>query len=629
MGSTNNSLNLNSERLLRKYIVSEDKTDYAFLIDGAWGAGKTFFVENVLESLPPEIKGKCVKVSLHGISDINFLYEELVFDNFYKKRMRSKWKKLTNGFARATFKRFRIDSSVFSEAVLNVFEKPKIYIFDDIERCGLKDYELLGLADKLISTFGSKVVLIAHQEELLVKMPEFKKIREKVIGKTVKVNPSPEIVLNDFLDKSKCSRKNEVLCKEILGSAQDSIFRAYEESSLNNLRLLKRALLELEHIFKLTQGAKLNQAGNEALAYAYTAFYLEYHGGDIKNIDVDKLGEYWFGGLGEEDKKLAALINEKYKNFNFSKEVLPAKFMLELVSKASLSDQDVLDQLELSPYYNQIKFEKSWRSVWRWSQKNAEEVEVDIARFESDWTKQNFIEFGDIMHAAGIKIWLARIGVINMSVEESVRESKVYIDNIYSHDQFSAEFPYESLSVENGFLATSYENLGYFESDSSEFAEITRYLVQKVNCKLKGNIRKDVLIAYKRWTENPQSFFEKLSKLDRHDGGFADTSFFEYLNAYQFYKDFLRLHASVQLSLMINISVRHRSASKIPRSEKIWLRKFARYVYTENTSLHKLDQERMRYMYRNFLKNDQMEMLAQTLNRRGFRSKDQLLLSYV
>lgn len=70
--------------LILRYIRKEN-TEYAILIDGKWGVGKTFFIKNSLKvKLQKEIKETCrykgiIYMSLYGIKDITQLENKIIY----------------------------------------------------------------------------------------------------------------------------------------------------------------------------------------------------------------------------------------------------------------------------------------------------------------------------------------------------------------------------------------------------------------------------------------------------------------------------------------------------------------------------------------------------------------------
>lgn len=66
------------EQIIINYITKE-KSNYAILLDGAWGCGKTFFVKNKIIPKIDETTKKSIYVSLYGLSDIKDIDKQIYF----------------------------------------------------------------------------------------------------------------------------------------------------------------------------------------------------------------------------------------------------------------------------------------------------------------------------------------------------------------------------------------------------------------------------------------------------------------------------------------------------------------------------------------------------------------------
>lgn len=55
-----------------KNYISEENTDYAILLDGDWGTGKTFFIENILKENDLICKNnQIISISAAGVNDVD------------------------------------------------------------------------------------------------------------------------------------------------------------------------------------------------------------------------------------------------------------------------------------------------------------------------------------------------------------------------------------------------------------------------------------------------------------------------------------------------------------------------------------------------------------------------------
>lgn len=166
------------KRTLMDYINTEYH-DYAILIDGQWGSGKTFFIKNVVV---PMIKDRTSKktlyISTYGIKstkDIDKkIYFEIINSNIPQKKsinLIKKGSKVVISGAKILKDFLKLPSTSYENinSFLSMFQKLENYviIFDDIERCQIPINELLGYINNYTEHRKIKVIIIANETEII------------------------------------------------------------------------------------------------------------------------------------------------------------------------------------------------------------------------------------------------------------------------------------------------------------------------------------------------------------------------------------------------------------------------------------------------------------------------------
>ena len=79
---------VSEETILKEimYYIDTDFYNYAVMIDGAWGSGKTYFVKHVLLKKIESNEKRVLYVSLYGISNIQELGKKLYLDFLFKDK---------------------------------------------------------------------------------------------------------------------------------------------------------------------------------------------------------------------------------------------------------------------------------------------------------------------------------------------------------------------------------------------------------------------------------------------------------------------------------------------------------------------------------------------------------------
>ena len=181
-----NQLCLSDEELLSeiKYYIENKFYNYAVMIDGAWGSGKTYFVNQVLlPELKKETK-KSIYISLYGVSNIDELSKKI----YIKFLLKDKSDRINSTLLSGATEALDVVSSLISpfigkygdieikeKKIQNLVQKfvpikDCILIFDDLERCNCPMREILGYINGFVEQAGMKVLIIANQNELRQKM---------------------------------------------------------------------------------------------------------------------------------------------------------------------------------------------------------------------------------------------------------------------------------------------------------------------------------------------------------------------------------------------------------------------------------------------------------------------------
>lgn len=177
---------LSDEELLSeiKYYVGNKFYNYAVMIDGAWGSGKTHFVKQVLlPELRKETKPS-IYISLYGVRNIGELSKQIYIEFLLKDKADKINTTLLAGATEALdvvsglispFIGKYSDIEIKEKKIQNLVQKiipikDCILIFDDLERCNCPMKEILGYINGFVEQAGMKILIIANQDELKQKM---------------------------------------------------------------------------------------------------------------------------------------------------------------------------------------------------------------------------------------------------------------------------------------------------------------------------------------------------------------------------------------------------------------------------------------------------------------------------
>lgn len=180
---------------IKKYI-NNTSYNYAVLIDGSWGSGKTYFIKNKLiptlkknekeeskirlklksilrfKSINNYKPKKIIKISLYGVASRDELTRQIFIETIpFKSVLR--WKKLRvfSSLGKAvisgclSYNKISLPGKIFNIKDL-VSLKNCILIFDDLERCNMNINDVLGYINNFVENDGIKVIIVANEREI-------------------------------------------------------------------------------------------------------------------------------------------------------------------------------------------------------------------------------------------------------------------------------------------------------------------------------------------------------------------------------------------------------------------------------------------------------------------------------
>jgi hypothetical protein len=338
--------------LVQDYI-KEDIYQYALLLDGEWGSGKSYFIENSLIDEIERAKHKAVYISLYGISSLDMLHTTVI--NAY-------WAKVSPNID-MLFKVTTALSPAFNiipylapiKDIANDLQekardksvdlKESFFIFDDLERCSVPIHDVLGYINNLIEHHGCKVLIVSNEAECArvttqshseiqliasallkdyiklntqqaknIELADIRKFsnelfgqnelyistKEKLIGKTIKYVPQLEIIVPEIISAVFPSGEDQSELKDDI--AKTCIYAMTSEKTIN-LRILQYALSYFKKIYDLVLDIDKDvDIGKETLLVVLNAIIRVAVRARVKNKD-----HLW--DVGWDQEEAYALVN--------------------------------------------------------------------------------------------------------------------------------------------------------------------------------------------------------------------------------------------------------------------------------------------------------------------------------
>ena len=286
--------------------IRSDYTDYAIMINGEWGSGKTYFWNNKIRKQIDSLRlnGKqytTIYMSLYGISNLEeiskkiFIETTQLMDKNLKKYMNATGQLSIPEYAKTgldmanlfgvTQNGDKIDYAKFFST------DDKVLCFDDLERANVDVIDILGYINNFVEHDHIKTIIICNEKELSTKLKnsnlemktfiatylldkednllktdkpmvekirdkieyvfdkanEYERIKEKLIGETFEYQPEFNYIINGILMRYE---NNPDLIK-FLKENTNYIITTFNRSGTRNLRILKHALNDFSKIFEM------------------------------------------------------------------------------------------------------------------------------------------------------------------------------------------------------------------------------------------------------------------------------------------------------------------------------------------------------------------------------------------
>jgi hypothetical protein len=291
--------------IFKDYLATE-KTNYALLINGSWGSGKTYFWKTTLTDICKNASFKPIYLSLNGINKIETLDYQLKikFIPFLNKldiKKSASIGNLSKNLVSAVIKgKWNVDvEKIFNDVEIDLaLFSNNVVCFDDLERCKIPLPEVLGYVNDYVEHKNLKVVFLSHEKEN--NDDDYNSIKEKVIGRILNFKNNLIDTLPFLFDKYKTDEEgfyNFLLSKK--GYVYDLLVE-YKEENLRNIAFYIDTLYKIYPITKLH-----NDYSNEILLFTLI-FTIEFKTGKLTSNDYQDFKGY-------ED------LNSPFALYNFSK----------------------------------------------------------------------------------------------------------------------------------------------------------------------------------------------------------------------------------------------------------------------------------------------------------------------
>lgn len=316
--------------LISKYLsdyMHNPDPQYAVMLKGKWGCGKSFFVNKWIEEYTNAGEGVSLKpiyVSLYGLKDTSQITESI--DRVLHPLLYSKGVELTKKLLKIAGKvvlktsfdvnkdgseDISLDATLDSLSLLlskdiNILGN-KLIIFDDLERCLIDMKLLLGYINSFVEHGSCHVILVGDETRVVSRwkktLIEFK---EKTVGREFEIMP-------DVDDAITCFLHGYIPSDEWLQNQKSLITDIFHATECNNLRILRQCLYDFNGLYTEVRKSigENDEPFMQSLLASYIVVYCEYRG---KCHDLFSQWEWSYTAGIAGNSEMKGQIRQKYKS---------------------------------------------------------------------------------------------------------------------------------------------------------------------------------------------------------------------------------------------------------------------------------------------------------------------------
>ena len=480
--------NLELTTYLNEYLKM-DKPQFAVMISGKWGCGKTYYIEKRIAEWSKKkekvednsIVLRPIYVSVNGLSSVSAVVRKIktaLHPILYSKGAKVA-KKIALGVMNIAVKStIDLDNDgtgeefgnlLDADGILEIFMSDsaavngnRVLVLDDVERSKIPLDELFGFVNGIVEHSNSKVILVcdegklitvANKEKLAV---EYKDFKEKLVGQTFLLEADYAGITRDFIDASGNS---------ILKNNCGLITELFVASKCENLRLIRHCLIDIKRFFEqlpksIEENSNYDSFVTNVVAYLVISS-LEYRYGNEK---IKYFQSYLFG---DEEKAAAQEFEAKYNailerhQLYHSMYTIPVSDLIGFIQNGYLKSLSyVLSDCRILRSQNM----KDWQKLWRCNRLENHEFTRILNQEKKRFFGKELEYVFEVVHLSGILLSLEKRGLVKLSRNHIVKVSKANMRQIFR------VYP-------NDIVRITLNTQGYefLEHDTEEMNEILAY----------------------------------------------------------------------------------------------------------------------------------------------------------
>ena len=133
----------------------------------------------------------------------------------------------------------------------------------------------------------------------------------------------------------------------------------------------------------------------------------------------------------EESYRPFADMKGRYPYVAFNSTLLSRDIIKGMILSSQFPIERIREQLRLHPYFSEPEDIPSWRLLWQTHDLREDQIPEVVRRFNEDFDNRRYIEGPEILHIAGLCLWISDAGQPEWPWDTVVARVKKYIDDVY------------------------------------------------------------------------------------------------------------------------------------------------------------------------------------------------------
>jgi len=544
------------------YYCGLDAPDYAVLLSGKWGSGKSHFISQFQETNSEQFQ--FIYVSLYGLQSTSQI-SDAFFEQLHPL-LSSKGMGIASKLVKGAIKKgLSLDLDSLTQYGTERLSETKghILIFDDLERCDMPMSQVLGYVNTFVEHDDRHVIILADESK--VTDEAYANIKEKLIGQAFEIHVDIDNALSSF-----CSNVTNEKCHLFLLENKTFLRDVFIASKYDNLRALKKITQDFNRIFEML--SEEAQVKNDLLLNMLGVLMMISFEVRCSGLGVDYVKQLiersWSAWAGVDDKEDdISTLQKKYRDFLLDVSVPNAALWQEYVKTGFFNAKD-LDEAVLNSLYFQNENTPNW--IYLWHGLDLEDVDFDEAHASVEESLRNneYKRVPVIKHVFGLFLWMAKNGLYDQTEDEVVSYFHTYVEHLIEGGQL--EFEESSYSSWDG----SHAGLAYYSKEEDVFREFCSHLETELQKIKEAAYPEQAEKLLELMASDNRLFYRSVCLTNSEDNKYYQIPIFKYIKPERFVESMTHTSAKDRRRLgnMFKSRYEHHDINKLLVDELFWLK---------------------------------------------------------